>query len=122
MPSYAAAPFTLCLNRRCMMQCCGSDAAQRQARAIHAACDSVYDEYCRDSLRNMTMVAASEELLLAEQIATMHVDHLQRFTAATCYAGQWIFRYYDRNARLFHQQAIQIAQQRATAGQHHATF
>lgn len=38
------------------------------------------------------------------------------------YAGQRIFRHHDRNAGFFHQQAIEVAQQRAAAGQDHATF
>ncbi len=52
----------------------------------------------------------------------MHVDHLQRLAAATGYASQWIFSNYDRNTCLFHQQAVEVTQQRTTTGQNHTAL
>src|SRR5213594_2265334 len=47
---------------------------------------------------------------------------LQRPAAAAYHAGQRIVGDDDRQARFLHEQAVDIAQQRSAAGQHHATF
>jgi hypothetical protein len=50
------------------------------------------------------------------------MDSLQRQTATTCHAGQWVFGHQDRQASFFSQQTVQIAQQGATTGEHHAAL
>lgn len=42
------------------------------------------------------------QLLFAEQVAAVHIDHFQRLAAAVRHTGQRIFSNHDRNARLFH--------------------
>ncbi|CFZ43576.1 Uncharacterised protein [Salmonella enterica subsp. enterica serovar Bovismorbificans] len=42
------------------------------------------------------------QLLFAEQVAAVHIDHFQRLAAAARHTGQRIFSNHDRNARLFH--------------------
>ena len=52
----------------------------------------------------------------------MLVDQLEHAAAAAGDAGQRIFGDHDRQAGFFHQQLVDVAQQRAAAGQHDAAL
>ena len=52
----------------------------------------------------------------------MLIHQFQHPPAAARHAGEGFIGQHDRNARLFHQQTIQIAQQAAAAGEHDAAF
>ena len=52
----------------------------------------------------------------------MFVDHFEHPATAAGDAGQRIFSDYHGQPGFFHDQAIQVAQQRAAAGEHDAAF
>src|SRR5450830_1417375 len=60
-------------------------------------------------------------LLVGEDRAEL-VHALQRHAGTTHHAGERVFGDQHRQAGFFHQQTVQVAQQRATTGQHHAFF
>jgi len=61
-------------------------------------------------------------LFNGEEIQSMFVDHFQASTTPTGYTGERVFGKNHRQAGLFHNQTIQITQQRATAGENDAAF
>ena len=69
-----------------------------------------------------TTVPRRAGLFDAEQVTTVFIDHLQRATTPPRHAGEGIFGDDHRQAGFCHEQAIQIAQQGAPAGEHHAAL
>ena len=64
---------------------------------------------CECAGRVIAAVAHRLGLFDAEKVTTVFVDHFQRAAATSGYTRQRIFRNDDRQAGLFHEQAIQIA-------------
>src|SRR6185312_13521823 len=60
--------------------------------------------------------------LTRKEVASMHVDQLQRTSAATRDAGQRILGDLHVQAGFLADQLVDVAQQRAAAGQHDAAF
>src|SRR3569832_70159 len=57
-----------------------------------------------------------------KDVAAAFLDHFERLAAAARDAGERVLRDHRRQARLLHQQAVEVTQQRAAAGQHHAAL
>ena len=91
--------------------CCQIGAARRQ-RAGSREAETVRPAASRER-------TAGEHLLVGEQ-RTELVHALQRHAGTAHHTGERVFGHQHRQTGLFHQQTVQIAQQRATTGEHHA--
>src|SRR5882762_2174468 len=69
-----------------------------------------------------TQARALLALLKAEVSRPQLVHQLENAPATAGHAGQRVIRHHDRQPRLLGEQLVDVAQQRAAAGEHDATF
>src|SRR5262245_41762953 len=76
----------------------------------------------RPMIGRKSWLSSTTASIEAEQARAVLVDQLQHLAATTRHAGERIFGDHDRQAGLFHQQLVDVAQQRTTAGEHDAAL
>ena len=91
--------------------------AEQQARGERGERSKRRGSICCDAHSRLTFHAS-----LIGKYATQMIHFFQCHARAAYHASQWVVGDDDGQAGFFHQQAIEIAQQRTTTGQHHTAF
>src|SRR5262245_25934534 len=76
----------------------------------------------RPMIGRKSWLSSTTASIEAEQARTVLVDQLQHLAAPASYPAERILGNHHRQAGLFHQQLVAVAQQRATAGEHDAAL
>src|SRR6188508_1569907 len=76
----------------------------------------------RPMIGRKSWLSSTTASIEAEQARTVLVDQLQHLPAATRHAGERIFGDHDWEAGFFHQQLVDVAQQRTAAREHDPAF